>query len=139
MTVVTTKLYFSPRVTRPDLALPRQYTPGRKSEVYFFTSWYPDTMGDRLTRSIWSVVCVMVLVDSCTGALLDRKRRQVEEQLGNVVRQFLEYEDQAQLDYVRYGLDLVGDGVGDLTDREDAQDRIFIGSVQVRNDGIHNF
>jgi hypothetical protein len=95
-------------------------------------------MRDRLKRSFWGVAIVFLLVDSCSGALLDRSRRGVDGNLGNMVQHFLQYDDQTQLDYVRYGLDLLEDGVngsmGELADQEDrgqAQDRIFLGSVQV--------
>ena len=81
---------------------------------------------------------VFLLVDSCSGALLDRRRRGVDGNLGNMVQHFLQSDDQTQLDYVRYGLDLLEDGVNgslgelvDQVDRDLAQDRIFLGSVQV--------
>lgn len=57
----------------------------------------------------------------------------MEGNLGRVVSQFLESDDQTQLNYVRYGLDLLEDGVnGSLGElgSQGAEDRIFIGSVQ---------
>jgi len=77
---------------------------------------------------------ILRLVDSCSGALLDRSKRQSNGDFGNMVQHFLQSDDQAQLDYVRYGLDLLEDGVngslGELVNRDQAQDRIFLGSVQ---------
>jgi len=85
-------------------------------------------------RSFWCLAVVFLLVDSCSGALLDRSRRQSNGDFGNMVQHFLQSDDQAQLDYVRYGLDLLEDGVngslGELVNRDQAQDRIFLGSVQ---------
>merc|ERR1712123_365152 len=76
----------------------------------------PDIMRDREKRSFWCLAVVFLLVDSCSGALLDRSKRQNNG------------------DYVRYGLDLLEDGVngslGELVTRDQAQDRIFLGSVQ---------
>merc|ERR1711892_1226527 len=94
----------------------------------------PDIMRDRVKRSCWCLAVVFLLVDSCSGALLDRSKRQGNGDFGNMVQHFLQSDDQAQLDYVRYGLDLLGDGVngslGELVNRDQAQDRIFLGSVQ---------
>merc|ERR1711892_735545 len=94
----------------------------------------PDIMRDRVKRSFWCLAVVFLLVDSCSGALLDRSKRQSNGDFGNMVQHFLQSDDQAQLDYVRYGLDLLGDGVngslGELVNRDQAQDRIFLGSVQ---------
>lgn len=54
-----------------------------------------------------------------------------------MVQHFLQSDHQTQLDYVRYGLNLLEDGVNgslgelvDQVDRDQAQDRIFLGSVQ---------
>merc|ERR1711892_1568542 len=97
-------------------------------------SFQSDTMRDRLKRSCWCVISVLLLVDSCAGALLDRRRRQVDGGLGKMVSQFLQSDDQTQLNYVRYGLDLLEDGVngslGALQGSQGAEDRIFLGSVQ---------
>merc|ERR1711892_955126 len=97
-------------------------------------SFQSDTMRDRLKRSCWCVISVLLLVDSCAGALLDRRRRQVDGGLGKMVSQFLQSDDQTQLNYVRYGLDLLEDGVngslGELQGSQGAEDRIFLGSVQ---------
>ena len=89
---------------------------------------------------------VFLLVDSCSGALLDRRRRGVDGNLGNMVQHFLQSDDQTQLNYVRYGLDLLEDGVngslgelGDQVDRDQAQDRIFLGSVQVGHYIFHKY
>merc|ERR1711892_962341 len=94
----------------------------------------PDIMRDRVKRSFWCLAVVFLLVDSCSGALLDRSKRQDNGDFGNMVQHFLHSDDQAQLDYVRYGLDLLEDGVngslGELVNRDQAQDRIFLGSVQ---------
>merc|ERR1711892_1150936 len=94
----------------------------------------PDIMRDRVKRSCWCLAVVFLLVDSCSGALLDRSKRQGNGDFGNTVQHFLQSDDQAQLEYVRYGLDLLEDGVngslGELVNRDQAQDRIFLGSVQ---------
>merc|ERR1712123_135164 len=94
----------------------------------------PDIMRDREKRSFWCLAVVFLLVDSCSGALLDRSKRRSNGDFGNMVQHFLQSDDQAQLDYVRYGLDLLEDGVngslGDVVNRDQAQDRIFLGSVQ---------
>merc|ERR1712123_555001 len=71
----------------------------------------PDIMRDREKRSFWCLAVVFLLVDSCSGALLDRSKRQGNGDFGNMVQHFLQSDDQAQLDYVRYGLDLLEDGV----------------------------
>merc|ERR1712079_183944 len=91
-----------------------------------------DTMKERLKKSIWSVVILALLVDTCAPALLhSRKKRQ---DLGNVVHNFLQADDQAQLEYVRHGLDLLQQGVdtslGQLIEIDQAQDRVFVASVQ---------
>jgi len=58
----------------------------------------------------------------------------VDGGLGKMVSQFLQSDDQTQLNYVRYGLDLLEDGVngslGELQGSQGAEDRIFLGSVQ---------
>merc|ERR1711892_1529442 len=94
----------------------------------------PDIMRDRVKRSFWCLAVVFLLVDSCSGALLVRSKRQSNGDFGNMVQHFLQSDDQAQLDYVRYGLDLLEDGgngsLGELVNRDQAQDRIFLGSVQ---------
>ena len=66
-------------------------------------------MRDRVKRSFWCLAVVFLLVDSCSGALLDRSKRQGNGDFGNMVQHFLQSDDQAQL--VRYGLDLLEDGV----------------------------
>merc|ERR1712079_734381 len=91
-----------------------------------------DIMKERLKKSIWSVVILALLVDTCAPALLhSRKKRQ---DLGNVVHNFLQADDQAQLEYVRHGLDLLQQGVdtslGQLIEIDQAQDRVFVASVQ---------
>jgi len=90
-----------------------------------------DTMKERLKKSIWSVVILALLVDTCAPALLHRVKRQ---DLGNVVNNFLQADDQAQLEYVRHGLDLLQQGVdtsfGQLVEIDQAQDRVFVASVQ---------
>jgi len=90
-----------------------------------------DTMKERLRKSIWSVVILALLVDTCAPALLHRVKRQ---DLGNVVNNFLQADDQAQLEYVRHGLDLLQQGVdtsfGQLVEIDQAQDRVFVASVQ---------
>jgi len=90
-----------------------------------------DTMKERLKKSIWSVVILALLVDTCAPALLHRMKRQ---DLGNVVNNFLQADDQAQLEYVRHGLDLLQQGVdtsfGQLVEIDQAQDRVFVASVQ---------
>ena len=105
-------------------------------EKVILHSFQSDTMRDRLKRSCWCLVSVLLLVDSCAGALLDRRRRQVDGGLGKMVSQFLQSDDQTQLNYVRYGLNLLEDGVngslGELQGSQGAEDRIFLGSVQVR-------
>merc|ERR1712241_1443961 len=94
-------------------------------------SFLLSTMRDRLTRSVWCVVILALLVDTCTPALLHRRKRQ---DLGHMVHHFLQADDQAQIEYVRHGLDLLQQGVdsslGELIERDQAQDRIFIASVQ---------
>ena len=79
------------------------------------------------------MVILALLVDTCTPALLHRRKRQ---DLGHMVHHFLQADDQAQIEYVRHGLDLLQQGVdnslGELIERDQAQDRIFIASVQVR-------
>merc|ERR1739846_25674 len=52
-----------------------------------------DIMKERLKKSIWSVVILALLVDTCAPALLHRIKRQ---DLGNVVNNFLQAIDQAQ-------------------------------------------
>jgi len=88
-------------------------------------------MKERLKKSIWSVVILALLVDTCAPALLHRMKRQ---DLGNVVNNFLQADDQAQLEYVRHGLDLLQQGVdtsfGQLVEIDQAQDRVFVASVQ---------
>merc|ERR1719233_1068834 len=88
-------------------------------------------MKERLKKSIWSVVILTLLVDTCAPALLHRMKRQ---DLGNVVNNFLQADDQAQLEYVRHGLDLLQQGVdtsfGQLVEIDQAQDRVFVASVQ---------
>merc|ERR1719233_267903 len=88
-------------------------------------------MKERLKKSIWSVVILALLVDTCAPALLHRVKRQ---DLGNVVNNFLQADDQAQLEYVRHGLDLLQQGVdtsfGQLVEIDQAQDRVFVASVQ---------
>merc|ERR1739844_824042 len=90
-----------------------------------------DIMKERLKKSIWSVVILALLVDTCAPALLHRIKRQ---DLGNVVNNFLQADDQAQLEYVRHGLDLLQQGVdtsfGQLVEIDEAQDRVFVASVQ---------
>merc|ERR1739844_58808 len=90
-----------------------------------------DIMKERLKKSIWSVVILALLVDTCAPALLHRIKRQG---LGNVVNNFLQADDQAQLEYVRHGLDLLQQGVdtsfGQLVEIDQAQDRVFVVSVQ---------
>merc|ERR1712168_140358 len=94
-------------------------------------SFLLSTMKDRLTRSAWCVVILALLVDTCTPALLHRRKRQ---DLGHMVHNFLQADDRAQIEYVRHGLDLLQQGVdnslGELIERDQAQDRIFIASVQ---------
>ena len=93
-----------------------------------------DSMKERLARSIWSVVILALLVDTCAPALLHRRKRQ---DLGSMVHHFLQADDQAQLEYVRHGLDLLQQGVdtslGQLGEIDQAQDRVFVASVQVRH------
>merc|ERR1711983_136157 len=90
-----------------------------------------DSMKERLARSIWSVVILALLVDTCAPALLHRRKRQ---DLGSMVHHFLQADDQAQLEYVRHGLDLLQQGVdtslGQLGEIDQAQDRVFVASVQ---------
>ena len=98
-----------------------------------------DTMKERLKKSIWSVVILALLVDTCAPALLHRMKRQ---DLGNVVNNFLQADDQAQLEYVRHGLDLLQQGVdtsfGQLVEIDQAQDRVFVASVQVMHSHTYN-
>merc|ERR1711983_550187 len=90
-----------------------------------------DSMKERLARSIWSVVILALLVDTCAPALLHRRKRQ---DLGSMVHHFLQADDQAQLEYVRHGLDLLQQGVdtslGQLGEIDQAQDRVFVASAQ---------
>merc|ERR1739848_231450 len=91
-----------------------------------------DTMKERLKKSIWSVVILALLVDTCAPALLHSRTKR--QDLGNVVHNFLQADDQAQLEYVRHGLDLLQQGVdtslGQLVEIDQAQDRVFVASVQ---------
>merc|ERR1711994_486978 len=91
-----------------------------------------DTMKERLKKSIWSVVILALLVDTCAPALLHSRTNR--QDLGNVVHNFLQADDQAQLEYVRHGLDLLQQGVdsslGQLVEIDQAQDRVFVASVQ---------
>merc|ERR1711892_561956 len=73
----------------------------------------PDIMRDRVKSSFWCLAVVFLLVDSCSGALLDRSKRQGNGDFGNMVQHFLQSDDQ-----------------GELVNRDQAQDRIFLGSVQ---------
>jgi len=91
-----------------------------------------DIMKERLKKSIWSVVILALLVDTCAPALLHSRTKR--QDLGNVVHNFLQADDQAQLEYVRHGLDLLQQGVdtslGQLVEIDQAQDRVFVASVQ---------
>jgi len=90
-------------------------------------------MRDRLKRSFWCVISIILLSDSCAGALLDRRRgrRGIEDDLGNMVRVILDANDQTQVNYVRSGLQRLEEQLdGSLGELDDAQDRIFLGSVQ---------
>merc|ERR1711994_1028100 len=91
-----------------------------------------DTMKERLKKSIWSVVILALLVDTCAPALLHSRTKR--QDFGNVVHNFLQADDQAQLEYVRHGLDLLQQGVdtslGQLVEIDQAQDRVFVASVQ---------
>merc|ERR1711981_1395797 len=70
-----------------------------------------DSMRDRLRKSFWCVASLFVLVDSCSGALLSRRKRQGGAQLDSV-------------------LDFINTSLAEIVKRDEAQDRIFIGSVQ---------
>merc|ERR1711981_502202 len=70
-----------------------------------------DSMRDRLRKSFWCVASLFILVDSCSGALLSRRKRQGGAQLDSV-------------------LDFINTSLAEIVERDEAQDRIFIGSVQ---------
>merc|ERR1711981_534402 len=70
-----------------------------------------DSMRDRLRKSFWCVASLFILVDSCSGALLSRRKRQGGDQLDSV-------------------LDFINTSLAEIVKRDEAQDRIFIGSVQ---------
>ena len=83
------------------------------------------------------VIAVLLLVDSCAGALVDRSsgRRGGDGDLGDVVSGFLSEEADVGLGYVGIGIQLIEEGIaeylGGLTDRQGAQDRILLENVQV--------
>ena len=83
------------------------------------------------------VIAVLLLVDSCAGALVGRSsgRRGGDGDLGDVVSGFLSADGDIPLGYVGIGIELIEEGIaeylGGLTDRQGAQDRILLENVQV--------
>ena len=94
-------------------------------------------MTGRASKSFWMVIAVLLLVDSCAGALVGRSsgRRGGDGDLGDVVSGFLSEEADVGLGYVGIGIQLIEEGIaeylGGLTDRHGAQDRILLENVQV--------
>ena len=75
---------------------------------------------------------MLVLVDTCSTALVGRRKRDI----GSMMSGFLAADDETQLGYLAGGLDLVEEGIinylGDISDRQEAQDRILLENVQVK-------
>ena len=89
----------------------------------------------RARKSFWSVVAMLVLVDTCSTALVGRVGRGKRD-IGSMMSGFLAADDETQLGYLASGLDLMEEGIinylGDISDRQEAQDRILLENVQVK-------
>lgn len=98
-------------------------------------------------RYLATVLTVLALLTDgyCKTALQlpIRLRRQVEEEdLGTLVTRFLTADSETQQDYLRYGLELAEyhllEGYDGIKDKTDAQDRVFLESVQSVIDAVRN-
>lgn len=98
-------------------------------------------------RHLATVLTVLALLTDgyCKTALQlpTRLRRQVEEEdLGTLVTRFLTADSETQQDYLRYGLELAEyhllEGYDEIKDKTDAQDRVFLESVQSVIDAVRN-
>ena len=85
-------------------------------------------MKERSVKSFWSVLALMLLVQSVCGVLVDRQKRDIGEVVGDLLAADDISHMAAVFEEIEGG---IIDYLDDLTRGQEAQDRILLENVQV--------
>merc|ERR1712014_523437 len=113
-----------------------------------------DTMKDRLKKSLWSILSVCLLADSCCGAFMVKRSPQYRDEYvgyefdplqqqndyfqyepehsvqGNQYRGYSLDSSSPEHEFLNYGLNVLKEGFQNSQSQQSAQDRIFFDGVQ---------